>query len=487
MTWWRGMTMVEARRARPADVAPATLAMARAAAKENPALNAYTWLAPATGMQTGHDGPLDGFGAAIKANICGCGWPTDCASGILRGYRSPFDSTAVERLKAAGGTCLGLANMDEFGMGSSCEYSSYGPVQNPWRPGYTAGGSSGGAAAAVAAGLAWFALGSDTGGSVRLPAHCCGIVGLKPTYGRISRYGLVPFASSLDTIGILARGVADAALVLSVLAGDDPRDATCLESPFVIPDPNAPVRGLTLGVPRNLTAGLQAPAAREDFARTLAVAGDLGLKMVDVELPAADEAVRIYLVLSSAEAASNLARYDGSLYGIGPRDQQPARATDDAPGTAYARQVAETRTRGLGQEVKRRILLGTHVLAAGYRQRFYERARARREILAARMNAVLSRVDALILPTAATGAFALGSRLDDPLAMYRTDSFTVPASLAGLPALTIPTGLDEEGLPLSVQLVGPHLGEELLVRLGGVLEQALDFRACKEAPWHRRS
>ncbi len=483
MTWWRSMTMTEVSRTRPAEAVPATLAMAGAAAGENPDLNAYTWLAPSPEPPAGSGGPLAGFGAAIKANICGLGWPTDCASGILHGYRSPFDSTVVERLKAAGGICLGLANMDEFGMGSSCEYSSYGPVQNPWRQGFTAGGSSGGAAAAVAAGLAWFALGSDTGGSVRLPAHCCGVVGLKPTYGRVSRYGLVPFASSLDVIGILARSVADAALVLSVLAGADPRDATSLEAPFVVPDPDVPLPGLTLGVPRNLTAGLQAADVREDFARVLAVAGDLGLQVVDVELPAADDAVQTYLVLASAEAASNLARYDGSLYGIGPREH----GTGGPRSTAYGRYVAAARTVGLGPEVKRRILLGTHVLAAGYRQRFYERARARRKVLTDQMNAALSRVDALILPTASTGTFALGSRLDDPLAMYRTDCFTTPASLAGLPALTIPTGLDERGLPLSVQLVGPHLGEELLVRLGRTLEQALAFRSRKEAPWHRRS
>ncbi len=479
MSWWRRMTMTQARGAGREPVA-GTGAMAAAAVREGRTLNAFTWLDPAWMPPSVGQGPLAGFGCAVKANICGAGWPNDCASAVLSHYRSPYGSTAVARLQAAGGLCLGLANMDEFGMGSSCEYSTYGPVQNPWREGFTAGGSSGGSAAAVAAGLAWFALGSDTGGSVRLPAHCCGIVGLKPTYGRVSRYGLIAFASSLDVIGILARSVDDAALVLSVLAGPDPRDATSLDAAFAVPDPGLPVRGLTLGVPRDLTDGLAEPAVREDFERTLAVARDLGLKVVDAPLPAAADAVQTYLVLAAAEAASNLARYDGSLYG---GTTEPGAGS--VGGTAFEQQVTATRTAGLGPEVKRRILLGTHVLAAGYRQRFYDRAQAHRKVLTARMQEVLGVVDALILPTAAEGAFRLGSRLDDPVAMYRTDQFTVPASLAGLPALTLPTGLDARGLPLSVQLVGPRLGEDLLIRLGRALEEALDFRSRKEAPWHR--
>ncbi len=480
MSWWRAATVVEALRRPLRERREATAAMARACVRENPALGCYTHVLAGDAAAPLVAGPLAGLAAAIKANICGVGWPNDCASRILTDYHSPFDSTAVTALREAGCGFLGLANMDEFGMGSSCEYSNYGPVRNPWNRERTAGGSSGGSAAAVAAGLAWFALGSDTGGSVRLPAHCCGIVGLKPTYGRVSRYGLVPFASSLDVIGVLARSVADARLVFRLLAGPDPRDATCAGPAWSADREEAPGAGWRLAVPRDLVGGALAPVAAKDFEHNLIRCRQLGWIVDDMDIGFAADPVRTYLVIAAAEASSNLARYDGSLYGIAPGN--PDTGGDDPP---YLRAVREVRSRGFGPEVQRRLMLGAYVLAAGHRDRFYHRACAARRDLAARMTAALRRYDALVLPTAAGGAWPLGAYRHDPVAMYPADRFTVPASLAGLPALTLPTGLDDEGLPLSIQLVGAARSEEKLLAMAEALEQELAFRAGKEAPWWR--
>jgi aspartyl-tRNA(Asn)/glutamyl-tRNA(Gln) amidotransferase subunit A len=463
------LTMSEAARlVKSGDMAPGDV-------QEPPAGNdpfgAFCWRAPASDPGPG---PLAPFPAALKANIARTGWPTDCGSRILAGYRSPFSATAVSRLEQAGARFIGTAAMDEFGMGSSCEFAATGPVQNPWRPAHTPGGSSGGSAAAVAAGLAWYALGSDTGGSVRFPAHCCGLVGFKPTWGRVSRFGLVPFASSLDTIGVLARSVEDAAWVMQLMAGRDPRDATSLKDP--VPDLRRAVkdRGAgPIGVPRRLLEREHEPTLWADFQTSLEALAGAGHSLVDVELPGADQAVAVYQILASAEASSNLARYDGSLYG--------ARQGGDS----FQQMVVRTRSDGFGPEVKRRIMWGTHVLSAGYRDRLYLRALAARRQLQAAFAAIFRRVTALALPTAPLAAFPLGAFDQDPVAMHEVDCYTVPASLAGLPAISLPTGLDSRGLPLSLQLVGPPLGEASLVALAREQERVRGFNQLQEVPWRR--
>jgi aspartyl-tRNA(Asn)/glutamyl-tRNA(Gln) amidotransferase subunit A len=442
---------------------------------ENAELNAVTWVAPQP-CPICTEGPLAGFAGGLKANLCHRGWRTDCGSRLLEGWHAPYDATVTARLKEAGARLVGTTNMDEFGMGSSCEYSAWGPARNPWDPTRTPGGSSGGSAAAVAAGLLWYALGSDTGGSVRLPAHCCGLVGLKPTWGGVSRFGLVAFASSLDTVGVLARSVVDASEVFVAIAGPDVRDATCNAPAAGVsepPDPDAGLAGLRVGVPRDLIDAEATAAVRSEFARAEVMLRDAGARLVNVDLDLPGDPVGIYAVLAAAEAASNLARFDGSLYGC------------REPGDDYGSMLRATRGRGFGTEVKRRILLGTHVLAADRRQRGYERADLARRAVGAAFASLFARVDLVALPTAPEPAFALGSRRDDPLAMHRSDLFTVPASLAGLPAVTVPTGCDSGGLPLSLQLVGPAWSEARLLRAAARVEERAVFRERKEAPWHR--
>ena len=466
------------------DLAAVEQAMGQARRRENPELGAFTWLndadeaqeATAVAVPSSQDpaGPLAGFSAAIKANICGRNWRNDCGSRLLADYISPYDATAVARLRAVGARFPGTTAMDEFGMGSSCEYGAWGPARNPWRSDRTAGGSSGGSAAAVAAGLAWYGLGTDTGGSVRYPAHCCGLVGFKPTYGRISRHGLIAFASSLDTIGVLARDVADAALVAGIIAGPDPHDATCLT--IDPPDWSAALQrsaqGLRVGVPWALIKSSAGEPVQTDLTRSVTMLQDSGLVCSEVALDLAADAVAVYTVIACAEASSNLARYDGSVFGC----RQSA--------ATYQGTVRASR-RLLGPEVKRRILLGTHVLSRGYRDRFYLRARRRRRELREAFDRIFAQVDVIALPTAAEAAFPLGSRLNDPVAMYRTDLFTVPASLAGLPAITVPTALDPEGLPLSLQLIGRAGDEATILSVAAALERACTFRSMKEAPWQR--
>ncbi len=464
-----------------------TAAVRAEIARRDPRLNAYCWSSPPDGAEPGgaapagppppyRRAPLWGLPGALKANLCRRGEPTDCGSRILAGWRPPYDATVVERLVAGGAVLLGKTNMDEFGMGSSTEFSAHGPTRNPWDGSRVPGGSSGGAAAAVAAGLACWALGSDTGGSVRQPAHCCGVVGLKPTYGRISRRGLVAFASSLDQVGVLARDVEGAAAAYQAVAGHDPLDATSLDRP--LGDPlGAAARGplgLRVGVPRRALAedlgeGLQ-PAVAADLEQTLAALAAAGVEVVEVELPSLRHAVAAYQVLSAAEAGSNLARYDGLLCG--------RRAAGAAAGAAAT--VRRSRGAGLGPEVRRRVLLGAFVLSAGYHDEYYGRARRARAAVAGDLDRALRCCDAVALPTAPTAAFPLGERLADPLRMYLADLLTVPASLAGLPAISVPTALDPDGLPLSVQLVGPALGEEVLLTLAAAVEAARGFRSATE-------
>ena len=405
------------------------------------------------------DRPLVGVPVAIKDNLCTAGVRTTAASRMLDGFIPPYDATAVARLEAAGAIVVGKTNCDEFAMGSSNENSAFGPTRNPWALDRIPGGSSGGSAAAVAAGMTPIALGSDTGGSIRQPAALCGVVGLKPTYGRVSRYGLIAFASSLDQIGPFARTVADAALALSVLAGADPADATSSRTP--VPDYAAgltgDLRGLRVGVPRALVETGVDPQVSTAFMQALDTLRERGVSLVDIDLPHASAATPVYYLVATAEASSNLARYDGVRYGY----RTPAEGGRTDLQTMYAR----TRARGFGAEVKRRIMLGTYVLSAGYYDAYYLKAQQVRTLIRRDYDIAFEAVDAVAVPTSPTPAFALGERVDDPLQMYLADVFTVSANLAGLPAISIPCGFTADGLPVGLQLTGPLFGEASILRI----------------------
>ncbi len=414
-------------------------------------------------LQAGESvGPLAGVPVVVKDNICTEKLPTTCGSRLLSGYVSPFEATAVQRLRAAGAVIVAKSNCDEFAMGSSNENSSYGPVRNPHDPTRVSGGSSGGSAAVVAAGHVPLALGSDTGGSVRQPAALCGVVGLKPTYGRVSRWGLVAFGSSFDQIGTLSASVEDAAVALQAIAGPDDRDDRC--DPQPVPSYQSAlhddVRGRHVGVWRGaLTPGdidARVAAAVESAAQQLAQAG---AELHEIELPYADEALSIYYVLAAAEASSNLARFDGIRYG------QRSHAT------TLAATYANSRGEGLGPEVKRRILLGTFVSSAGYHDRYYDRAQAARTAFNAELDRLMTRDDLLLMPTAPSPAFRFGEKLQDPLQMYRCDLFTVPASLSGHPAISLPAPRTEGQLPVGVQLMARHYDEATLLNAAAALER----------------
>ena len=409
-------------------------------------------------------GPLTGAAVAVKDNLVTKGLPTTCASKLLEGYVSPFEATAARRVREAGGVIVGKTNMDEFGMGSSTENSAFGPTLNPLDRSRVPGGSSGGSAAAVAAGHVTMALGSDTGGSVRQPAAFCGVVGIKPTYGRVSRYGLVAFASSLDQVGTLGRCVRDAAVLLQAVSGHDPRDATCAERP--VPDlDSACSRGagdVVVGVPQEyLGVGLGEGMAG-CVGEALEHLRGLGARVREVSLAHTSFAIPAYYVLAPAEASSNLSRFDGIRYG---RREGGDGDLDDV--------YALSRTRGFGDEVKRRIVLGTHALSAGYHDRYYGRAqRARRRIAEDFHRVFDDGIDVLFSPTTPGPAFPLGERLDDPVAMYLSDVFTVTANLAGIPAMSVPIGT-LEGLPVGGQLMAPWWQEEVLVSVGAALEASI--------------
>ena len=405
-------------------------------------------------------GPLAGVPVVVKDNLCTRDHPTTCCSRILDGYQPPYDATVVARLRAAGGVVTGKGNMDEFAMGSSTEFSCYGPTRNPWDLARVPGGSSGGSAAAVAYGLAPLALGSDTGGSVRQPAAFCGVIGLKPTYGRLSRHGLVAFGSSLDQVGILGRHTGDVALLYSVLAGPDPLDATTRPGPP--PDVggwDAGVDGLRFGWPANLwREGVDAEvvAGLEEAAAWLERAG---ARRVTFDFMPGEYAVATYYVLATAEASSNLARFDGVRYG---------RREPDCPDlhALYAR----TRSRGFGAEVRRRILLGTYALSAGYYDRYYLTAQRARERVRREYESAFARCDLVLMPAAPTLPFRLGEKLDDPLAMYLSDIFTLGANLAGVPGVSVPVSPAASGLPRAAQLLAPDDGEALLLRAARAIE-----------------
>ncbi|HEU0249213.1 MAG TPA: Asp-tRNA(Asn)/Glu-tRNA(Gln) amidotransferase subunit GatA [Solirubrobacteraceae bacterium] len=420
-------------------------------------------------------GALEGVPIAVKDLFCTEGIPSQSGSKILEGYLPPYTATAVERLQAAGASLLGKTNQDEFAMGSSNENSAYGPVLNPWDPSRVPGGSSGGSAAAVAAGLAPWALGTDTGGSIRQPAALCGIVGLKPTYGAVSRYGMIAFASSLDQAGPLTRDVTDAALMLRQMVGRDRRDATSLDFPGEIAMPSAErLDGIRLGVPEELTGEGVEAGVLAAFQAGLAQAEALGATVESVRLPHAPHALSAYYIIAPAECSSNLARFDGVRYGL---------RVSDAGGGLNG-MYTDTRHDGFGAEVKRRVMLGTYVLSSGYYDAYYGRAQRVRTKIVEDFRSAFAACDLIVTPTAPTVAFELGEKTGDPLAMYLNDFCTVPMSLAGIPAISIPCGLAGSdrslgpggaGLPVGFQLAGPAFSETRLLDAAFALEQAFGF------------
>ncbi len=450
-------------------------AYAEAAAGDE--LGAYLWRAK-PGSSDGATGELNGAPIAVKDIFCTEGIETTAGSRILEGYRPPYTATAVRRLAGAGAQILGKTNMDEFAMGSSNENSGYGPVRNPWDRERVPGGSSGGSAAVVAARLAPWAIGTDTGGSIRQPASLCGVVGLKPTYGAISRYGMIAFASSLDQCGPLTRDVTDAAILLRVMEGRDPCDSTSVGIKGGVELPSrTDLKGLRFGVPRELASEAEGieEGVREVFERNVALIQELGAEVDECELPHSAHGISAYYVLAPAEASANLARYDGVRYGL---REGASSGTDSELVSMYER----TRAAGFGPEVKRRIMLGTYALSSGYYDAYYGRAQRVRTKIAEDFATAFERFDYLVTPTSPTVAFELGARAENPLAMYMSDYCTVPMPLAGLPAISIPAGLAQPDgggpeLPVGLQLVSPAFGESGLLEAAHAIEGAVGFDA----------
>ena len=417
--------------------------------------------AAADSQRTRPDKPLLGVPIAVKDNLCTAGVTTTAGSRLLRDYVPPYDATVIQRLDRAGAIIVGKTNCDEFAMGSSTEHSAFGPTRNPWSPDRTPGGSSGGSAAAVAAGLVPLALGSDTGGSIRQPAALCGVIGLKPTYGRVSRYGLVAFASSLDQIGPFARSARDAALLLNVIAGHDPMDATTATVP--VPDYAAALTGdldgVRIGVPRHLLEEGVDPDVASAFESGLGLLIGAGATIVDVKLPHAAMGIPVYYLVAPAEASSNLARFDGVRYGA------------RVPAPSVREMYERTREDGFGAEVKRRIMIGTYVLSAGYYDAYYLKAQQIRTLIRRDYDEAFAQVDLVAFPTSPTPAFRLGERTEDPMQMYLSDVFTVGAPLAGLPAISVPCGLTPSRLPVGLQLTARPFDEATLLRAADAVER----------------
>ena len=447
------------------------------AERENPKTNAYLLLAPERALKSaelvdekiaaGHDpGPLAGVPVAVKDVIVTKDLRTTCGSKILANYIPPYNATAIDRIEAAGGIVIGKTNCDEFAMGSSNENSAFGPVRNPVAPDRVPGGSSGGSAAVVAQGTAVVSLGSDTGGSIRQPASFCGVVGVTPTYGRVSRYGLSAFASSLDHIGPFARNVRDAAALLEVIAGRDPLDSTSAAAPVpqYTAHLKAPVKGMKVGVPVEYmkhATGETAARVNEGIESLRA----LGCEIAEISLPSTDYAIACYYILATAEASSNLARYDG------------VRFTSRVDGEDLTALYENTRAAGFGAEVKRRVLIGTYVLSAGYYDAYYIRAQKVRALILRDFTEVFRDVDALVTPTAPSAAFAQGENMDDPVKMYLNDVFTGPANMSGIPGMSVPAGLDAAGLPLGLQVLGRPFDEETVFAVAAAIERAANFTA----------
>jgi aspartyl-tRNA(Asn)/glutamyl-tRNA(Gln) amidotransferase subunit A len=428
------------------------------------AFNSYTWVAESAPEASDPATPFAGVPIAIKDLFCTEGVPSQAGSKILEGYRPPYTATVVRKLQAAGGALLGKTNQDEFAMGSSTENSAYGPTLNPWDTTRVPGGSSGGSAASVAAGTAPWSIGTDTGGSIRQPAALCGIVGLKPTYGAISRYGMIAFASSLDQAGTFTRDVTDTALLLSAMVGADPCDSTSIGLPEPIRTPTATdLKGIRLGVPEELSGEGIEPGVLAAFQETLNLARELGATVETMTLPHAPHGLAAYYLIAPAECSSNLARYDGVRYGL----------RTEAPGGLLGMYTA-TREAGFGNEVKRRVMLGTYALSSGYYDAYYGKAQKVRTLIARDFTNAWEKFDFVVTPTAPGVAFELGAKTADPLAMYVNDVCTVPMSLAGIPAISIPNGLSE-GLPVGFQIAGPAFSENRILDAAFALEQAIGF------------
>jgi aspartyl-tRNA(Asn)/glutamyl-tRNA(Gln) amidotransferase subunit A len=460
-----------------------------ARAEETRRLNVFVYLEPERVLEQARAidearrggkplGPLAGVPVAIKDVICVEGEPTTCSSRMLRDFRPPYDATVISRLRSAGAILFGKTNMDEYAMGSSTENSAYGPTLNPWDESRVPGGSSGGSAAAVAAGLAPLSLGTDTGGSIRQPASVCGVVGLKPTYGRVSRYGLIAFASSLDQIGPFAHDLADAALLLGVIAGGDPRDSTSVHEPA----PNyaatldTPPESLRVGVvPEFFGEGLD-PEVESALREAIKVYEKAGATIKEVSLPHTKYAVAAYYIVASAECSSNLARYDGTIFGHRAADFSPKYPGDEAH-APLVRMMMASRAEGFGPEVKRRIMLGTFALSAGYADQYYNKALQVRRKIRGDFDAAFQEVDVLLGPTSPTPAFKLGERTADPLSMYLSDIYTITANLAGIPGLSIPCGFTRNKLPIGLQLLAAPFAEEKLLRTARVFERATDWHS----------
>ena len=442
----------------------------------NPGINAYITVLPERAMREASAcdeaqaqgrllGPLHGVPVGLKDIFCTRGIRTTCGSGILKDFLPPYDAAVTERIRSSGAVLLGKQNMDEFAMGSSTETSRFGPVRNPWDFDRIPGGSSGGTAAAVASGLCFAGVGTDTGGSIRQPAALCGVVGMKPTYGRVSRYGMIAFASSLDQAGPITRTVPDAAAVLSIIAGHDHRDSTSVNIP--VPDYHAAVErgvnGLKVGLPREYFDGEGLdPEVRMAVGKALEALTSQGAKAVDVSLPHTSLALSVYYIIAPAEASSNLARYDGVRYGH--------RARTDG---GLIEMMSRTRSGGFGEEVKRRIMIGTYALSSGYYDAYYGKAQKVRTLIRRDFEAVFSKVDVLLTPTSPTTAFRLGERTDDPLTMYLSDIYTIPCNLAGIPGISVPCGMSREGLPIGAQILGNSFSEETVLSAAAAVERAI--------------
>ena len=419
-------------------------------------------------------GSLAGLPVAIKDNICIKGLKTTCSSKILENFISPYDASVVRKLHSSDAVFIGKTNMDEFAMGSSTENSAYKTTRNPWNTEHIPGGSSGGSAACVSARMVPLAIGSDTGGSIRQPAGCCGVVGMKPTYGRVSRYGLVAFASSLDQIGPLATNVKDCALLLEIISGYDNLDSTSVDIPVekYSENLNKEIKGLRLGLPKEyFIEGIQ-KEVKESVESAAKVLENLGCIIEEVSLPHTEYAVSVYYIIAPSEASANLERYDGVKYGY------RASGTDNAGDTELIRMYKKTRGEGFGPEVKRRIMLGTYALSAGYYDAYYGKAQKVRTLIKKDFDEVFKRVDAIITPTAPSTAFKIGEKIDDPLQMYLSDVFTIPCNLAGLPGLSVPCGFSSDGLPIGLQILGKPFDEQTILRIGYFYEQS--------SSWHKQ-
>lgn len=458
------LDLIKAQQTTPADVHQSVLTQIN---EHDDKVRAYLRVNPQENASYDGAQPIP---IAIKDNMCMEGLETTCASEILKEFRSPYDATVIRKLKESGAVLIGNTNMDEFAFGSSTENSSSGPTRNPWGLDRVPGGSSGGSAAAVAANEAIWAIGSDTGGSIRQPAAFCGVVGLKPTYGRVSRYGLIAFASSLDQIGPFTKDVTDSALLLNIIAGHDPLDSTSADVP--VPDYTAAlvndVKGLKIGMPREYFVDGMDPEVKQAIEEVKTVLQDKGATFVDISLPHTEYAVATYYIVGTAEASSNLARFDGVQYG---QRRRPAETRKNPLVDMYE----ETRDAGFGPESKRRIILGTYALSSGYYDAYYLRALKVRTLIKNDLDEAFQKVDAIITPTSPTTAFKIGERSADPLAMYLSDIFTIPANLSGIPAVSMPCGFSSEGLPIGLQIVTKAFDEEMLFRVAYTYEQNTEW------------